>query len=107
MVESLSDFNIFLKRTIFERMNFCEESHIVADELHKRNEDYPDLKEMLLKNGVHHEDIIIAIDAHDFSKTLDSPLDFITFDKKFCRGLLKSNLSFNKVKCLNDYDFLT
>ena len=107
MMDSVSDFNIFLKTTVFERMDFCEDLYVLTDDFHERTEDYPDLREVLTENGVHDEDILIALDAHDFSKTFDIPLDFITFDINFCNGVSKSNLCFNNVKCLKDYDFLT
>lgn len=107
MIESVKDFNTFLQSVIFDRMDFCEDSYIITDELHKRTEQYSKLYNLLQKNGVHKEDCIIALDAHDFSKTLDDPLDFITFDRICCDGALKSNLHFNKVKGLKDYDFLT
>lgn len=107
MIDSVKDFNTFLQTVVFDRMDFCENSHIITDELHKRTEQYPKLYNLLKKNGVHNEDRIIALDAHDFSKTLDNPLDFITFDRTCCNGVSKSNLHFNKVKGLKDYDFLT
>ena len=107
MIDSVKDFNTFLQKVVFDRMDFCEESHAVTDELHKRTEQYPKLYNLLKKNGVHKEDRIIALDAHDFSKTLDNPLDLITFDRRCCKGVSKSNLHFNKVKGLKDYSFLT
>ena len=107
MIESVRDFNTFLQTIIFERMDFCEDSYILTDDLHKRTEEYLDLRDVLEGNDVHDEDIEIALDAHHFSKKLDSPLDFITFDRRCCKGVFKSNLYFNKVKGLIDYDFLT
>lgn len=107
MLESVKDFNNFLQTVVFDRINFCEESYIITDESHKRTKKYPKLFNLLNKNGVHNKDRIIALDAHDFSKTLDSPLDFITFDRTCYNGVSKSNLYFNKVKGLKDYDFLT
>ena len=81
-------------------MDFCENSYTITDELHKRTKQYPMLYILLKKNGVHKEDRIIVLDAHDFSKTLDNPLDFITFDRICCNGVSKSYLHFNKVKRL-------
>ena len=107
MIDSVKDFNTFLQVIIFDRMDFCEESHIITDELHKRTNHYPKLYALLGVNNVHKEDRVIALDAHDFSKTLDNPLDFITFDRTCCMGVSKSNLHFNRVKGLKDYDFLT
>lgn len=107
MIESVKDFNTLLKVTVFKRMTFCEKKHILTDNLHKRTKQYPKLSETLKKNEVHKKDRIIALDAHDFSKTLDKPLDFITFDRTCCNGVSKSKLHFNKVKGLKDYAFLT
>lgn len=108
MIESLSDFRIILKTVVFDRMNFCEESYTLTDDVHKRTGKYHKLHSLLDSyDNIHGEDIQIALDAHDFSKSLDTPLDFITFDEDFCKGVFKANLCFNKVKCLKDYDFLT
>ena len=108
MTEPVRDFRIFLKTIIFERMDFCEDSYVLSDNIHKRTDEYSKLYALLDSyDEVHDEDIQIVLDAHDFSKTLDNPLDFITFDENFHEAVLKSNLSFNKVKGLKDYDFLT
>ena len=108
MTESIRDFRIFLNTIVFERMDFCEDSYVLTDDIHKRTNEYSKLYALLDSyEDVHDEDIQIALDAHDFSKTLVNPLDFITFDEIFRKAVLKYNLFFNKVKGIKDYDFLT
>lgn len=55
MIESVKDFNTFLQTVVFDRMDFCEESYALTDELHKRTKQYPKLYNLLKKNGVHKE----------------------------------------------------
>ena len=56
MIESVKDFNTFLQTLVFDRMDFCEDSHVITDELHKRTKQYPKLYNLLKKNGVHKEE---------------------------------------------------
>lgn len=108
MIESVRDFRTYLNTIVFDRMDFCEDSYVLTDDSHKRSKKYPNLYSLLDSyDDVHDEDIQIALDAHDFSKTLKNPLDFITFDKKFYYALVNTNLNFNKVKSSKDYNFIT
>ena len=107
MVEYINQLRNELEFGVFDRIDFCENLMInIDDNVHSRVNHYKnpgDLFEKLYSCGMHKKDIEISLDAYDFNLTLNHPLDFITFDKICYKCVLNENLSFNKVKCYEDY----
>ena len=104
MIDSVRHFHDSISRCIFERKDFCENLLVNINDFYRRTENYSELFGLLSDNGVHDEDIQIILDAYDFSKTLQTPLDFITFNRDCCTGASDSSLNFNEIKCLDYYD---
>ena len=103
MIESVRHFHDIISVAIFQRKNYCENLLININDFCTRTNDYFELSDLLNDNKVHDEDIQIILDAHDFSKTLQTPLDFITFDRDCCTGASDYSFNFNEVKCLDFY----
>lgn len=86
----------------FKRKNHLK-SHILLSE--ERTEEYSNLKNKLIMNGVHPEDACIVLDAHDHNLKTSYDLDFITFDKNCYDGTKRSNLPFHDIKYKWDFIF--
>lgn len=71
----------------------------------KRYDKYSNLNNKLRRNGVHPPDNEIILDAHDYNLKTSFDLDFVTFDKKCCKGAKLSDFSFNEVKYKWDFTF--
>ena len=109
MVEYINRLRNELEFGVCDKIDFCKSCIINIDDFHKRVNHYKNsdgLFEKLYSCGMHKEDIEICLDAYDYNLTLNHPMDFITFDKKYYKCVSRENLGFNNVKCYKDYEFL-
>ena len=71
----------------------------------ERQRKYSNLNNKLRRNGVHPPDNEIILDAHDYNLNTSHDLDFLTFDKKCCKGAKLQDFSFHDVKYKSDFTF--
>lgn len=91
-----------LRILTYSRKVFWENKVTLSE---KRIEKYSHLNNMLLRNGVHHPDNEIILDAHDHNLRNSYDLDFITFDCDCYNGAKLSGFSFHDVKSIRDFTF--
>lgn len=101
LLEGIHNFIGDLNSNVYSKIEDCENLLICVP---NRKKMYNKLFQSLKKLGVHESDANIVLDAHDFG--LDNPLDFVTFDKDFYNGVINMELSFNNVRCLDDFNLI-